>query len=176
MKTRIGSLMVLKFGLATSILFNLSSCKKGDTGPAGAQGPQGTAGNNGIANIISTTLSTSSWVWNSGNKTREVQFNGIASLSQNNISTGMIMVYEDFGSNIWSPLPLSYGIGANVTYHSEYYFTPNTLLVKRYYSDESDPGSWSGTYRLVVIPQGMVKPKVDRSNYGEVKKAYQLIE
>lgn len=166
-------------GLAIAVGLTITSCKKGDTGPqgpAGPQGPQGATGNNGVSGIINTTLTApaNTWSWDNTSKTRDALFINVTALSQSIINSGAIMLYEDFGSGTWVALPQTFVVSANLTYHTTFFYSLNTVGISRFLSDESDPGQSAGVFRLVVIPQGMVKPNVNIKDYNAVKDAYNL--
>jgi hypothetical protein len=171
MKTKIKLSIMKLAGIALAIGITITSCKKGDTGP---QGPQG---NNGVSGIVNTTLTApaSSWTWDNTTKTSDAQFY-VAALSQSIVNTGAVMAYEDAGSGIWIPLPSTFVAAANLTYHTSFYFKLNTIQISRFVSDESNPGQYPSTFRLVVIPPAMVKPNVNMNNFAEVKSAYNLTE
>lgn len=149
-----------------------SGCtKKGDTGAAGKDGKDGNA------NVTSETLTIGSggWSWHANPNFRYASWTPYI-LTSNVITSGAIMVYQTDGTN-YVALPITQNVGSSGIQEHDYF----TYDVNGYFnvfienSDGSDPNpSSSFTYKLVCIPQHMIKPNVNMKNYSEVKAAYQL--
>lgn len=150
----------------------LSNCKKEVTGPKGDKGEKGDKGSSN--SIITNTYTVNSWVWDNSSKMRtDAIFTN--QISQNILDNGAIMVYENFGGS-WIALPETFVVSQNVTYHVVFSCSLNTIALEKFLSDESDPGSNSSVFKVVIIPLCMIKPNVNINNYSEVKETYGLSE
>lgn len=144
-----------------------TSCKKGDTGPAG------TNGKDGNANVVSSTITSSNWVYTSPSWKIDFTYPAI---TQSIIDNGAVLVYLQVGS-AYNQLPLT-------TYPSSTY--SRTYEVSSYvggvaiYATDSDltqpanPGSKK--FKVVVIAASGLKqnPNVNLDNYEEVKAAFNI--
>ena len=160
----------LKMTIAMLTVFLVfTNCKKEVTGPKGDKGDQGEPGKS--LSIISNTFTVNSWVWDNTSKMRTDAI--FTTISQDVLDNGAIMVYENFGG-AWVALPETFVISPNVTYHVVFSCSPNAIGLEKFMSDESDPGSSSGIFKVVLIPPAMIKPNVNIRNYSEVNEAYSL--
>ena len=174
MKKTIKTISMVFAGLALTMGLTLTSCKKGDTGPAGTPGINGKDGN---ANVVSSSIKSSAWTYNATDKNWEISFT-YATITQSIIDKGAVLVYMKVGSG-YNQLPLTY-------YPTENYST--TLEVNTYVggvtilAQDSDltqgnnPGEQ--TFKIVVIAASqLVKhPEVDLTNYKEVKNTFNIID
>lgn len=167
MKKQIKISAIIMTVLATALFLNFTSCKKGDTGPAGAKGDPG---KNGISNITTYTANVTSanWVLNSPDYETTLL---TPNLNSSIVNGGAVMVY--IGNNTstsWSALPFSYQ-----TVQFSYTYSLGQVLISVGLSNGSvvsNPGNC--TFKIVIIPFDYLKPNVNINNYNEVKKAYNL--
>ena len=156
------------FALVCGLLF--TGCKKGDTGPAG---PAGTNGTNGNANVVSSSITSSNWVYSSPSWGISFTYPAI---TQDIIDKGAVLVYLKVGS-AYNQLPLT--IYQSATYSSTYEVSTivGGLTIFATDSDLTQPNNpGSKTFKIVVIAasQRMANPNVNYGNYNEVKKAFNL--
>lgn len=149
--------------LVTMTLF--SSCKK--------EGPAGPAGKDGNANVVSSTITSSSWAYAAPSWV--ITFTNPA-ITQEIINSGAVLVYLKVG-NSYNQLPLTF-------YPSSDYSTTievSTFVggLSLFWTDSDliqpiNPGS--RTFKVVVIAaSGRIQnPNVDYSNYEEVKSTFNL--
>ncbi len=166
MKTEKIFLAILVLGLT------FASCKKGDTGAAGKDGTNGT---NGAANVSSTILTANSWSFDNVSQGSYNDFTNVATLTQNSIDKGAIMVYEDLGGGEYVQLPYTLP-ASGVTLSVFFTFSLNQITIGQQFSDGTDPSPSTTNYRLVVIPPAMRKANVNYSNYNEVKLVHNITE
>lgn len=179
MKTK--NLLVATFMTIGVIL--ISSCAKdgatGPAGPAGANGTNGTNGTNGMdgtdgnANVESSSITSSSWVYTA--PSWKVTFT-YASITQDIIDNGAVLVYNKVGAS-YNQLPLTYYPSA--TYSSTYEVSTvvgglSIFVTDSDLSQPANPGSQ--TFKVVVIAaSGLIAhPDVDFKNYEQVKSAFNL--
>ena len=161
--------MLSMFALACGLLFT-NCAKDGATGPAGPAGP---AGANGNANVVSSTITSSNWTYNS--PSWEITFTYPA-ITQDIIDKGAVLVYLKNGT-AYTQLPLTF-------YQSSSYSTSLEVSnflggVKIFWTDSDltqpiNPGSW--TFKIVVIAASgkMANPNVNYKDYNAVKQAFNL--
>jgi hypothetical protein len=171
MKKTNNTIMTVIAGVALTLGLTLASCaKKGDTGPAG---PAGTNGTNGNANVVSSTITSSNWVYNSPSWGITFTYPAI---TQNIIDKGAVLVYMKVGQ-AYNQLPLT--IYQSATYSSSYEVSTNVGTVGIFVTDSdltqpNNPGSQ--TFKIVVIAasQKLANPNVNYNDYASVKKAFNL--
>lgn len=153
--------------LAFALLLSASACKKAEQGPKGDTGPAGT---NGVANIQSTTITTTNGSWNLD--TFENAYNAtltVTGITQNVLDKGAVMVYIGNGAGTeWDAMPFSYqGVEFN------YGIKVGQALISVTLDSGNAPNNPGGQqFKVVVIPPAMIKPGVNVKNYTEVKTAY----
>ncbi len=153
------SLIIISFSL-------ISSCKKGDTGPAG------TNGTNGSANVQSITVTTNNLSWsldatdNSFNSTVTV-----SAITSSVVSNGTVQVFIGDGTSTeWGALPFSYG---KIQYN--YSYKVGQVILSVTMNDGTVPTNPGGQqYKIVVIPPAARNSNVNTHSYSELKAAYDL--
>ena len=138
----------------------------------GPQGPQGPTGN---ANVVSSTVSTSSWIYENPSWRLNLSYPAI---TQDIIDKGAVLVYMRVGST-YAQLPLTF-------YQSSAYSTTiqvNTLvgglILLWTDSDMTQPDNpGNREFKVVVIAaSGLAQnPNLDFDSYEAVKQAYNLNE
>ena len=157
-----------KIILILTIATTLFSCAK--DGKDGAVGPAGVNGTNGNANVIgSNTVTLNSGNWNAAGLYYYSDINWSV-ITQDIVNTGVVMVYEDWGSGQWQVLPYVFGdLGRTFSFNTGY------VRIRFQNNDNTqtaNPGSV--TFRVVAIPSNARIVGVDYTNYDEVKGAYNL--
>lgn len=161
--------MKIKSLLAICIIaLSLIGCTK-----EGAQGPAGKDGTNGNANVVSSSITSSSWVYN--NPSWEIAFS-YAAITQDIIDRGAVLVYMKVGS-AYNQIPITFYPANN--YSRTYDISSNVGSVTIYCTDSdltqpTNPGIQ--TFKIVVISASQLikNPNVDLNNYSIVKQAFQL--
>ncbi|MEC5393996.1 hypothetical protein [Bergeyella sp. RCAD1439] len=97
-------------------------------------------------------------------------------------ATDMVLVYRlktvENGQKVWEALPKTYYL-AEGEINYEYDFTSSDVKIYMQFTlDPSTRAEYTNnqTFRMLVIPAGAGKAKVDLSNYNEVVKFYNLNE
>ena len=168
---------IIKFitiGLLIAGATSLSSCEKeGSVGPAGKDGIDGSDGSDGNANVVSSTITSSSWAYS--NPSWVISFTYPA-ITQSIIDEGAVLVYIKVG-NGYTQLPLTIYQSPNYSTSIEVstfvgglslFWTDSDLI------QPTNPGEH--TFKVVVIAaSGLIQnPNVDLGNYEEVKDAFNL--
>lgn len=166
MKTTKITMMLLT--IVTVIL--LSACAKdGKTGP---QGPAGTNGTNGNANVVSSSITTTSLSW-SANAPFYTTSIGYAAITQDIIDNGAVLVYISNTAGTYQQLPFTYYPASS--YSRTYTFAYAVGTVTIYVSDSDlvipdNPGAV--TFKIVVMAASakreLQQKHVDLNNYSEV--------
>ena len=164
----------LAIGIIAATLLFTGCAKDGATGPKGPAGATGTPGTNGTANISTTTLNVTSWIWNATLFESTATFT-VTALTQNVIDKGAIMVYWT-PAGMSEPLPYTHVLSPSLSKIVNFSFDVNAIVISQSNSDESNPNPLPTTYRLVVIPPAMKKPNVNMNDYNAVKAAYKLTD
>ena len=146
-----------------------SSCKKGDTGPAGKNG---TNGKDGVANISSKNyyLSPSSWSAISSGRYQITEFDSdIADATTDGIEVFVSVSGLNNGAYFGLPTTSFFNPSDNLGYS----YLNGTINLIYFYS--SAP-TYYITLKVVVIPPSQRKahPNVNHHNYEEVKATYGL--
>ena len=146
-----------------------SSCKKGDTGPAGKNG---TNGKDGVANISSNNyyIAPSSWSMISSGRYQVTQYDtDIADATTDGIEVFVSVSGLNNGAYFALPTTSFFNPNDNLGYS----YTNSTINLLYFYS--SAP-SYYITLKVVVIPpsQRKLHPNVNHHNYEEVKAIYNL--
>jgi hypothetical protein len=152
------------FGIA---LISIVGCtKEGPTGPAGA---------NGNANVVSSTISSSNWVFNSPSWSNTFTYPAI---TQDIIDKGAVLVYLKNGQ-AYSQLPLTIFQSASYSTSLEVASFPGGVKIFWTDSDLTQPNNpGNKEFKIVVIAaSGLAQnPNLDFENYDAVKRAYNLRE
>ncbi len=153
--------------VACSLIF--SSCKKGDTGPAGATGPQGSPGPQAKTFNFNLTFNTGDTFQS---------YSGVTGFDADDV----VMVYakyETLGTtDYWSQLPVV--IGNVVNFVPEFSDQTGFLFINTLKADGTTGSPWTATttiaFKAVLIKSSQIKihPNVNWSNYTEVKKTFNL--
>ena len=149
--------------LVTMTIF--SSCKK--------EGPAGPAGKDGNANVVSSTITSSSWAYTE--PSWAITFTDPA-ITQEIINSGAVLVYIKVGDN-YTQLPLTFYLSSSYSSTIEVSTFVGGLSLFWTDSDLVQPNNpGSQTFKVVVIAgSGMIQnPNVDYSNYEEVKSKFNL--
>ena len=148
----------------------LAGCKKGDTGPAGKDGKNGTNGN---ANVVSSSVTSSSWTYTA--PSWQISFT-YSPITQDIIDRGAVLVYIKAGS-AYNQLPVTFYPASTYSRTYEVSTALNGVTIFCTDSDLTQPTNpGSQTFKIVVIaPSQLIKnPNVNLDNYEEVKKAFDL--
>lgn len=152
------------FGIA---LISIFSCTK--------EGPMGPAGANGNANVVSSTISSSNWVFTSPSWAITFTYPAI---TQDIIDKGAVLVYLKSGQS-YSQLPVT--IYQSASYSTSLEVASFLGGVKVFWTDSdltqpTNPGNKE--FKVVVIAaSGLAQnPNLDFENYEAVKQAYNLKE
>ncbi len=155
-----------KIILLFAVVFAFASCKKGDTGPAGANGT------NGNANVTNSTftVATSSWVL-TGNE-YDATLN-VPSINQSIIDKGAVNIYVSSDGITWTAMPFSVQ-----GYEFNYNYSLSTVKIAFSLDSGNIPSSAPNNdkFKVVVIASSglIAHPNVNLNNYNDVKAAYQL--
>jgi len=144
---------------------------KGEQGPAGTNGTNGKDGN---ANVVSGTVTVSTWTYSD-----PVYYANIPSqsITQSIINTGAVLVYAKLADNVWTQLPLTFYNDPSYSSTLEVITTLNLIQIVWTDSDLTDPGTPPPlTFKIVVIASTgtLLASHVDTSNYLEVRDAFNL--
>lgn len=151
--------------LVTMTIF--SSCKK--------EGPAGPAGEDGNANVVSSTITSSSWAYTAPSWAITFTYPAI---TQEIINSGAVLVYIKVGNN-YNQLPLTFYPSASYSSTIEVSTFVGGLSLLWTDSDLIQPNNpGSQTFKVVVIAaSGLIQnPNVDYSNYEEVKSTFSLVD
>jgi len=142
-----------------------SSCKK--------EGPAGPAGQDGNANVVSSTITSSAWAYNAPSWAITFTYPAI---TQEIINSGAVLVYLKVGNN-YNQLPLTFYPSSSYSSTVEVSNFVGGLSLIWTDSDLTQPNNpGSRTFKVVVISSsGMIQnPNVDFSKYEEVKAIFDL--
>ena len=203
MKKNFKSVYSIALTVVLGVGLTLTSCKKAETGPAGAKGDtgatgatgatgtngangttgaNGTNGTNGVANISTINFTCSNLNWTEG---QEVGGNWVWEYQRTSpeitnaiYSSGAVMVYMGSSTEGYIALPFSL-LGVQTAFGIFQGATGNTntlnIAIQRLDGAQfPNPGGMD--FKAVIIPPAMIKPNVDITNYNEVKIAYQLAD
>ena len=137
------------------------------------EGPVGEAGQDGNANVVSSTITSSAWVYN--DPYWEITFS-YSAITQDIINNGAVLVYiVEGGRNYQLPITI---------YQSSSYSTSvgldafvGGITINWSDSDLTQPDNpGTTTFKIVVISaDGLIQnPNLDVYNYNEVQKAFEL--
>jgi len=167
MKKTIKTITSVIAGLALTLGLTLTSCKKGDTGPAGKDGKDGNA------NVVSSSITSSNWSY-VGNSW-EITFTYPA-ITQDIVDRGAVLVYLQVSGG-YNQLPLT--LYPSSSYSRTYEVAYSTGIVKIFCTDSdltqpTNPGSQK--FKIVVISasQRNANPNVNYDDYTEVKKVFKI--
>jgi hypothetical protein len=155
---------ISKLLLLVTITF-FSSCKK--------EGPAGLAGKDGNANVVSSTITSSSWAYTAPSWATTFDYPAI---TQDIINSGAVLVYLKVGNN-YNQLPLTFYQTSSYSSTIEVSTFVGGLSLLWTDSDLTQPNNpGSPTFKIVVIASsGMIQnPNVDYSNYEDVKATFNL--
>lgn len=155
--------IIAMFAIACGLLF--TNCKK-----EGTQGPPGKDGN---ANVVSSSITSSNWVYN--NPSWKINFS-YGAINQDIIDNGAVLVYMKVGT-AYNQIPITFYPANN--YSRTYDLSTYVGGVAVYCTDSdltqpTNPGSQ--TFKIVVIAASQLikNPNVDLNNYAEVKQAFNI--
>ena len=154
--------------IAITLSITFTSCKKGDTGPAGP------AGANGVANIQTSNFTTtnSSWSFDPSDNSYNATIGWLA-ITQSIIDKGTIQVFLGDGSGSqWAALPASIGFD-----QINYSYKLGQVIISSTLSNGTAPTNPGGQqFKIVIIPPSarIANPNVDYKNYQEVKRTFNL--
>lgn len=163
-----------KIILLTAITVSLfsTSCKKGDTGPAGEDGKDGSA------NVQTTTWSVNTSAWVNGSSYWYVDI-PVSALTSSNHGSAAVEVFFSTNSGLnWYAVP--YTAVASTNYFMGFATGVGLTEIQWTYNgvgNGSDPNTFFGAtcqFKIVVIPAAMKKPGINTHNYEELKSAYNL--
>jgi hypothetical protein len=164
------------FACITVIGLTLSSCQKdpGPAGPAGAPGTNGLDGKDGNANVKSQNIfiTGSEWI-------NDVAYSyvtkQVSEITADIVSKGVVMVYEETSSGVWTALPTSVATSLGYVFTYGFQIENGKLKLEITVNDNitltaADIGNI--TIRVVVIPaSALVKnPNLDLNDIGAVEK------
>jgi hypothetical protein len=137
------------------------------------EGPIGPAGNDGNANVVSSTFSSSNWVYSAPSWSLTHFYSAI---TQEIIDKGAVLVYLKTGQ-AYSQLPIT--IYTSTNYSTSIEVASFVGGVKLFWTDSdltqpNNPGNLE--FKIVVIAaSGLAQnPNLDFTNYEEVAQAYNL--
>lgn len=148
--------------------FVFSACTK--------EGPPGPAGEDGNAEVHTVLLNANSFAWDGTYYWRYATWSNVSILTADVNASGAVMLYETNGSGGWFAVPYSFNLGNDVSAHTFFQHATGQVRVYVALSDDSDPGSYSSTFKLVCIPSSARKahPDLNLTDYEEVKKTFHL--
>jgi hypothetical protein len=168
------SLCTKTLAVAVTLLMLITSCKKGDTGPAGAAGPTGatgTAGPTGTANVIYSAWFTAS-PWIKDTVFDVYRFNyakTAADITQNMLDSGTVITFGKlvgYSAVIWPtdqvgqlPIAVNYKFSSvGITYTDTWSALVSAGKLKiRFVNDQNYYASIAAShqFRYVIIPGGV---------------------
>ncbi len=153
--------------VACGLIF--SSCKKGDTGPAGKDGT------NGNANVKSQTSTISAWTWD-GSAYILYSNVSVSSLTSDIANTGAVMVYLQTTSGEWAPLARTFAITSTTSQNQRYVYSTGNVKIILQNSDLTQPSSSAVVFKIVCIASSArtANPNVNYADYNEVKNTFNL--
>ncbi len=158
--------IIAMFAFACGLLF--TNCKK-----EGPQGPTGKDGTNGNANVVSSSITSSNWVYNA--PSWEINFT-YGAVTQDIIDNGAVLVYMKVGT-AYNQIPITFYPANN--YSRTYDISTYVGGVAIYCTDSdltqpTNPGTQ--TFKVVVIAASQLikNPNVDLNNYSEVKQVFNI--
>jgi hypothetical protein len=150
-----------------------TSCKKGDTGPAGKDGKDGNA------NVQSTTWSVNTSAWVSGSNYWYVDI-PVSALTSSNHGSASVEAFFSTNSGInWYAIPYT-AVYTTGNYFMGFATGVGTVEIQWTHNTSgngSDPNTFFGAtcqFKIVVIPAALKKPGINTHNYNELKTAYNL--
>lgn len=167
------TLRVTLFAAAIAATTLFAGCG-GATGPQGATGPEGPQGPSGVTGVnASFTSNNGDWTATSASGYNYLLAGYTVNiLTQDAINTGVVAVYFEATTGVWSPLPYTYPIGSGVEQTLTYNYAVNTLNLQMQNSDNSVPVAPSNPtiYNVVVIPTSVMKrhPGLNIKDYNAV--------
>jgi hypothetical protein len=157
-----------------TLILGLSSCKKGDTGPAG---PTGTAGAQGQAGPQAKTFNFN-LTFNAGDTFKS--YAGVTGYDADDVLL-FYAKYETLGTTAyWAPLPLILDDLVNII--PEFSETDGFVFINTLKADGTTGSPWASSatiaFKAVLIKssQRVANPNVNLNNYEDVKKAYNLVD
>ena len=137
------------------------------------EGPAGPAGN---ANVQSSTITFSSWLWDSSNNYDYADFNW-SPITSAIVNSGAVFIYVNTATG-WVALPRTIYPTSSLSESQRIVYNVGTFRIIVQDSDLNPPnpalGSW--TIKVVAVASSIIKtnPNVNWSNYLEVKKTFNL--
>jgi hypothetical protein len=142
-------------------------------GKDGAPGPAGADGADGNANVVSSTITTSAWVYNAPSWVLVLNYPAI---TQNIVDKGAVLAYMKVGNN-YAALPLTFYPTDFYSSSILYSYGVNNIAFDWTDSDRIQPNNpGSRTFKVVVIAASALegRPDVDLLDYEMVKTAFDL--
>jgi hypothetical protein len=157
--------------LVFTLIVIISGCtKEGPEGPAGKDGINGKDGN---ANVVSATITSSAWVYNTPSWVISFSYPAI---TQDIINNGAVLVYIKVG-NGYNQLPLTFYQSQNYSTSIEVSTYVGGLTLLWTDSDLTQPiNPGENTFKIVVISASGLNrnPNINFNNYLEVKHSFNL--
>lgn len=157
-----------------TLSLSFSSCKKGDTGPAGAQGANGKDGNANVKNLT-VFVNANEWI----NKSGESEVTKLVpEITADIVSKGAVMVYmEGSGSGSWEALPTSSADASGLVLTIGYAIEAGKLHLMVTFNDNITlpNGTLESSNFKIVLVAGSARsanPNMNLQNYNEVKTTY----
>jgi len=159
-----------KTGILIFCLLLIFGCKK--------EGPAGKDGKDGNANVKSSTVTFSTWNWDSASGYEYSDFTW-PEITSSIVSNGAVLMYLNTTSG-WAPLPRTIHPSATYSQSQRFVYNVGTFKIIVQDSDLQPPvptlGTW--TIRILAIESSGLRanPDIDWSNYNEVKVRFNLSE
>lgn len=151
-------------------LIIVSSCKKPE------KGDPGPAGKDGNANVKSITHTITNWTYSSPTYIGNIPF---ASITNEIINSGAVLVYAQTAANTYSQLPLTFYASTSYSSTLEVVTSPGMAQIGWTDSDLTQPATPpSMTFKVVAIASSAISenPDIDYSNYNVVKSVFNITE
>lgn len=149
--------------LFVSVMF--TECKK--------EGPPGKDGN---ANVKSSTLTFSTWTWDTANNFEYADFTW-GEITSDIANTGTVLIYVDTPAG-WAPLPRTIYPDQTYSESQRYTYTTGAFKIIVQDSDWLPPSPALGTWTIKVVAieasARMANPDLNWDNYEAVKERFNL--
>lgn len=150
------------------LLFIVSGCRK--------EGPAGQAGEDGNANVKSSTITFSGWIWQSSNAWSQADFTWPV-LTSSIVNSGAMYVYLNTAYG-WAQLPRVIYPTSSYSQTQRFYYNVNSFTIIVQDSDLLQPSPALGTWTIKVVAVDasirLANPDLDWSNYEAVRARLQL--
>ncbi|MFZ2205546.1 MAG: hypothetical protein WAV23_03065 [Minisyncoccia bacterium] len=153
-----------------SMLVLLNGCKK--------EGPEGPAGKDGNANVQSSTITFSTWLWDGTNNYDYSDFTW-AAITSSIVDKGAVLVYVNTPGG-WAPLPRTIYPSATYSESQRFIYNVGTFRIIVQDSDLTQPspalGSWTIKILTIESKTMVANSNLDWSNYNAVKIRFELTD